>query len=862
MKWCCNAVIGWLALGLGVVAFAGGSGLNVVVVVNQSSTNSVQLGNYYCEQRGVPPQNVLRINWPGSRTDWSRAELDAVLRTPLNAMLASRQLTNQVDYVVLSMDLPYRVNEATGVPETSGYNGTTAALFYGFKADGCSTNCPADLPSCNLAAGTASAYAASEGIFRQTPPISATSNSWLTIMLTTSNLAEAKSLVDQGVGSDGSFPPQPVVLAKSFDVNRNVRYERFDDAIFNARLQGDLLLRATNATSPSGLGTLLGFQTGVSSFTAGTNIFVPGAMADNLTSYSGDLFGTPEQTGVMALLNAGATASHGTVVEPCNYLEKFAVAQNYFYQARGFSIAECYYQSLANPYQGILVGEPLAVPFALPAAGTWSGLPNDALLAGTTNLSLQFAAADQEHPVQQVDLFVDGRYSHTLTNIPPRANNVLAVTINGFSTNYVVPANASLRSIASNLTLRLNATAYSNATKVVAVTFGDRIELRSMNLTVPGSNVTVTVSNHIGAATALTSRLHASRTNLLDTIASGRRKFAFVGQLVVGDYLRVTITKTNGLVVNVAVTNQSPTATFEIFAESFINAVNVEPLLQSSDGVVAEDLVTGPYGPDLFAQFHLRARALGIRPAQIQADLDGSFSLFPEPLARLDENLSDLQPRNHLYVTAGLTNLNFEAPFNTTTNADGYHELTAVAYEGSHVRTQKRISQNIRIQNNGWSATLTALMGDTNTALEATLQFAVAATTNNITQIELFSTGGTLGVSNNVTSTTFAVPAAHLGIGRHPFYAVVTRSDGRQYRTRMLWLRIVGTEAPFPVSVLDAAPTLAWPATAGRSYQILSATNVTNGFILRGGLTPTNSIGLWAETNNSAPQRFYRVKTP
>jgi hypothetical protein len=40
---------------------AGGSGLNTVVIVNQLSTNSCELGNYYCERRGVPPENVLRI---------------------------------------------------------------------------------------------------------------------------------------------------------------------------------------------------------------------------------------------------------------------------------------------------------------------------------------------------------------------------------------------------------------------------------------------------------------------------------------------------------------------------------------------------------------------------------------------------------------------------------------------------------------------------------------------------------------------------------------------------------------------------------------------------------------------------------
>jgi hypothetical protein len=55
--------IGWcvlLILGFARQVFGGGSGLNVIVVVNQNSSNSVELGNYYCEKRQVPPQNVLR----------------------------------------------------------------------------------------------------------------------------------------------------------------------------------------------------------------------------------------------------------------------------------------------------------------------------------------------------------------------------------------------------------------------------------------------------------------------------------------------------------------------------------------------------------------------------------------------------------------------------------------------------------------------------------------------------------------------------------------------------------------------------------------------------------------------------------
>src|SRR3974377_1053576 len=96
-------------VGLGLSAWAGGSGLNVVVVVNQNSTNSVQLGNYYCERRQVPPQNLLRPSWAGGNVRWEKSDLNSWILTPLLAMLSARQLTNQIDYVVLSMDFPYKV---------------------------------------------------------------------------------------------------------------------------------------------------------------------------------------------------------------------------------------------------------------------------------------------------------------------------------------------------------------------------------------------------------------------------------------------------------------------------------------------------------------------------------------------------------------------------------------------------------------------------------------------------------------------------------------------------------------------------------------------------------------------------------
>src|ERR1022692_4437426 len=154
-RWLAGPILLW-ALSPGL--WGGGSGLNVVVVVNQNSTNSVQLGNYYCEKRQVPPQNVLRASWPGGNIQWLRSDLQSVILNPLLSMLSARQLTNQIDYVLLSMDFPYRVTD------TNGANSTTTALFSGFVPD------VGVLGSCSLPNASSNSYAGSEYLFRSVAP--------------------------------------------------------------------------------------------------------------------------------------------------------------------------------------------------------------------------------------------------------------------------------------------------------------------------------------------------------------------------------------------------------------------------------------------------------------------------------------------------------------------------------------------------------------------------------------------------------------------------------------------------------------------------------------------------------------------
>ena len=148
------------------------------------------------------------------------------------------------------------------------------------------------------------------------------------------------------------------------------------------------------------------------------------------------------------------------------------------------------------------------------------------------------------------------------------------------------------------------------------------------------------------------------------------------------------------------------------------------------------------------------------------------------------------------------------APAVTTNQPDGYHELTAVAYEGSHVRTQKRVAQTVRLQNTPLSAVFTTLYGGSNTLVGATLQFSVVANTNNIAKIELFSTGGSLGSVANQSNATFSVAGTNLDLGLHPFYALVTGSDGKQYRTETRWIRLIGPDSPFSLSLKALPPVL------------------------------------------------------
>jgi hypothetical protein len=72
---------------------------------------------------------------------------------------------------------------------------------------------------------------------------------------------------------------------------------------------------------------------------------------------------------------------------------------------------------------------------------------------------------------------------------------------------------------------------------------------------------------------------------------------------------------------------------------------------------------------------------------------------------------------------------------------------------------------------------------------------------------------------------------------------------------------LVGADSPFPVSLAAPPPKLAWPAAAGRSYDILSTTSLGAAFQASASMTPSNSAAQWTDTNAAVLPHFYRVRT-
>jgi len=306
------------------------------LVINEADPYSVSVGEYYIQQRGLRPHQVLRVRLPVG-PELSQPGLQ-VLRQAIDEFFGP-----SVQALALAWSQPWHVE----------CNSITSAVTLGFQPGQC--GCGKGMESPYFNAPTALPYA--------------TLNIRPSMLLAASDVARAKKLIDTGVAADGSRVDArdsmvAAVFKRTGDVRRDVRFPLFPRPKQSVPL--GLEIRNDKPTTPVPTQPLILYQTGgVSEPQIDQLKFVPGAVADHLTSAGGMLDGSGGHMPATAWIDAGATASYGTVTEPCNYTQKFPHPQLLLLRLmEGGTVLEAYWKSVQWPVQGVFVGEPLAAPYA------------------------------------------------------------------------------------------------------------------------------------------------------------------------------------------------------------------------------------------------------------------------------------------------------------------------------------------------------------------------------------------------------------------------------------------------------------------------------------------------------------------
>lgn len=311
---------------------AGLSNSTLALIVNDADPQSVEVASYYQAARKIPDENIIHTRFNPDRKSLTEKKFLAIQKQ------VQDQIPAQVQAFALTWTQPYKV-ECMSI---------TSAFALGFNRAYCAKGCQPTRSSPYYDSQSSQPYQD----FGIRP----------TMMLAGKSTADVRALIDRGVKADSSRPSGRAYLVSTSDKRRNVRAVTYE-AIANAL--GPLLqIDIVKADFVQDKTDVLFYFTGAKHVEAlASNRFLPGAIADHLTSSGGVLFGD-RQMSALRWLEAGASGSYGTVTEPCNFPGKFPnpsiAMQNYL---NGDTLIEAYWKSVAMPGQGIFIGEPLSSPY-------------------------------------------------------------------------------------------------------------------------------------------------------------------------------------------------------------------------------------------------------------------------------------------------------------------------------------------------------------------------------------------------------------------------------------------------------------------------------------------------------------------
>lgn len=323
------------------------SGINqktLAVIMKEGDALSEKTAEHYLAERHIPKKNLFTISLPDT-PNVSSSDFNLAYQK------LKSQLPDYIQAMVITWNQPYRVDCMS----------ITSAMTFGFDTKWCQ-------PKEKGCQTTAISPYFSHPTMKPWDSLKIRP----TMMLSGKNIDEIDSLISRGVKSDFSNPTgSQIVLVKTRDTRRSSRSNLFESAADRFKSLKEInvsFLDLSNEDRDFISGeTLLGYQTGkVKVDGIRDNIYLPGAFADHLTSFGGAGLSEKGQMKAFRWLEAGATGSYGTVVEPCSYPAKFPDPNVLIpFYLSGETLLEAYWKSVRMPGEGLFIGEPLARPFAV-----------------------------------------------------------------------------------------------------------------------------------------------------------------------------------------------------------------------------------------------------------------------------------------------------------------------------------------------------------------------------------------------------------------------------------------------------------------------------------------------------------------
>ena len=353
------------------------SGDNVLLVVNESSPDSIRIAEHYARGRGVPQTQVLRIKVDAAADEIDGPSYTSQIEAPISEWIRKNSAQDRILYIVLTKGIPLRVKGTSGRGGTMASVDSELTLLYR-RLTGAQTP---------LAGPLANPYFLGTAPIEQAKPFSHQAyDIYLVTRLDGYTVDDVLKLIDRGAA--------PSLEGRILLDQKSGLTDDPGDAWLKATADwmtahgfGDRAVLETTSKVLASEKNVLGYYSWGSNDPAITQRtfgfgFVPGAIAGMFVSSDGRTFKEPPADWATApwadpkkfwanspqslagdLIREGVTGVAAHVAEP--FLDA-TIRPNILFPAylSGFNLAESFYLAMAFvSWQTVIVGDPLCAPF-------------------------------------------------------------------------------------------------------------------------------------------------------------------------------------------------------------------------------------------------------------------------------------------------------------------------------------------------------------------------------------------------------------------------------------------------------------------------------------------------------------------